>query len=68
MAGHDDAHVADDRLEDHAGDLRSVFGKGLLEAGRVVVGQHERVAAGACRDAGRIGHGQCGGRAAGRHQ
>ena len=66
--GSDAAHVADDRLEDHAGDARAMLGKCRFEPGRIVVGQHERVLGRAARHARRVGHAQRRSRAAGGHQ
>src|SRR5581483_9448366 len=37
------SHVADNRLDDHAGDLPGKSGEGPLDRGAVVVGQGERV-------------------------
>ena len=62
---HDQAHVADDRLEDDAGDLVAVRREGVGQALHVVVAQHERVGGAAFRHAGAVGHAERGGAGAG---
>ena len=64
----DHAHVADNRLENHRGDLPAVALERSLQSRWIVVLQHQRVAGGALSDARRIGHGQRRRRAAGRDQ
>src|SRR4051812_19661731 len=61
--GWDDAHIADDRLKDNAGDPGAVFLKCRFKAGDVVVLEHKRVACCACCNARRIWNGERCGRA-----
>ena len=50
VAGSDEVHVADDRFEDDRRDVAALLGERRLEAGNVVVVEHERVLRGVRRD------------------
>src|SRR3990172_642574 len=63
-----DAHVADDRLEDRAGDSPAVLGERARQASRVVVSKNKRVARRASGYARGIWHGECRGGTAGSDQ
>ena len=62
------AHVADDRLQDHAGNALPVSGKRIGQPLRIVEAQEQRVLRAAGRHTRRIGHAERGGTGAGRDE